>query len=293
MNGIYLMLFGFIGCVVGIVFLFFDNIRITGVFIFGISIISVFMGFRRCNNGSYYSYNDSMEQKKMTQKKNWKETVENTPKGAANILIQEEIDRIKKELIIDSFVIYEKCREDLKLSIASFKDRLVNEMNLKEGKKSPFKALDFFRLSRFKKQVNWVNSIKFVVPISDQLIHVSGVLSNDSSCIVYDGYLNPSTKTIYWTGFRPEELIVTTHNNYSQYESPSKFLDLTNSSKGLRVDLIYWQAQKIARFITRKLAFRKDQQTKAVLFEGAFIPFYKVSKIKENGDVILREFFNY
>ena len=159
--------------------------------------------------------------------------------------------------------------------------------------KIDFKALDFLRLSRFKKQVNWVNSIKFVVPISDQLIHVSGVLSNDSSCIVYDGYLNPSTKTIYWTGFRPEELIVTTHNNYSQYESPSKFLDLTNSSSGLRVDLIYWQAQKIARFNTKKLAFRKDQQTKAVLFEGAFIPFYKVSKIKENGDIMLREFFNY
>ena len=291
------MLFGLIGCFVGIVFLFFSKIRTRGVIVFVISIISIFVGFRSCKNEKHMTYAEIDEQREMDEslkEEDWYESSINLSLAGANLLIEEEIVRIKKELVIDSLEIYLKCTKDLAFTIRSFENRLVTQMNnLTDRKNYPFKAFDFEKLYRFKRQKNWINSTKFAVPIGDQLLHVSGVLSNDSSCIVYDGFLNVATKTIYWTGFHPEELIVTDFNNYSRYESASKFLNLTNSAKEWRVNLIYWEAQKKIHFNTKQFAFRGDQEINEVQLDGVFIPFYKVNHFILDGKIVLRDFYNF
>ena len=174
-----------------------------------------------------------------------------------------------------------------------FEKELVIDMNSNNNSNYPFKSFDFEKLFRFKYQKNWINSTKYIVPIGDQLVHISGALSNDSSCIVYQGYLNLSTRTIYWTGFQPEELIVTDVNNKYSYESPNKFLELTKASPEMRVNLLYWQAQYQSKFYTKMVCSRKDQQMNSVQVEGEFIPFYKVNQIKDNGQIVLRNFYNY
>ena len=297
MTGIFLILLGSIACIIGFVFLFFEKIRTTGVLIFGISIITVIMGFRSCKNGSfiYPSHQQLMDEEQAEQEQTmaWSETVTSSSEEDANTLILSEIDSIKNKLVGDSSTIYEKCTIDLTDKVQLFNKELVNGMNSKNKANHPFKSFNFKKLYRFINQKNWINNTKYIVPIGNQLVHISGALSNDSNCVVYEGFLNLSSRTIYWTRFQPEEIIITDFNNYSRYESPSKFLDLTQASKELRVNLIYWQAQLHSQFLTKQFYLRKDQQINSVQVDGEFIPFYKVNQIKGSGEIILREIYNY
>jgi hypothetical protein len=285
------LLLGFVTFFVGVVFLFFKNLRTMGVVISVFSLLAFLAGVKSCNDSFKYPEDDTSELEKQEQEK-WKKTVFKTNKIGANKFIEQEIEKIKKELVGDSIVIYKKITDGLKSDTKLFEDNLIFDMNGIIEKKHPFKDFNFDKFDHMKFQKKWINNTKFVVPISKEIIYVSGVLANDSSCIVYDGYLNLENKTIYWSHFDPKELLVKDWQSYN-YDEPSKLLKLTQSSKEIRVDLIYWQSQRYSTFYTRKVAFRKDLQKNSILVGGEFVPFYKVNQIKGNGENILRNFYQY
>lgn len=298
MIGLLLMFIGFPALIVGVVFLFFNKFLTKGFIIILISIFFILFGFKECSKFHLYPTNEELRLEELEYEKQDKisaKKLAKTPPEKANKQIQIEIEKNKEELVGDSIDFYLKYSNDLKSIINQFEQKIERDMNSDSRINHPFQNFDFEKLSRLKKQKKWKSFVKFIVPVQDELFHVSGFLANDSNCIVYDGYLNFSEHIIYWTSFQPKTIIIKNCNSFDDFESDDikTILRLNQASKKIKEEFIYWRVQRSLNFITKQVLNRKDQKNNCVLFEGKFIPFYKINQVKGHGEIILRNFYKF
>ncbi len=300
MTGFYLIIFGFLVIIVGFVFLFFKNLFKIGIVFMILSIISIFFGFKSCEDHPMFRQSKVEEIEEIErikkEKIEWIKHVKKLSKSESNFLFIKKINEIQNNIVGDSLEIYVECTNKLKSKIKLFEEKLIFDLNDLSLKNYPFKVFDFGELNHLKKHNKWVNVTKIAVPITNEITFISGIISNQNGCIIYEGFLNIPKRTIYWSNFSTSEIIKINWIKYKpsyQLEEKDKFSQMIQANKSLRVDYIYWDFQQKSNFMTKSYAFRKDLINNQVKFQNQLIPLYKVSKFKENGDIDLRETYTY
>jgi hypothetical protein len=300
MTGFYLMIFGFLVIIVGFVFLFFKNLFKIGIVFMILSLISIVFGFKSCEDHPMFRQSKVEEIEEIEsikrEKIEWINHGKKLSKSKANFLFIKKIKEIQNNIVGDSLEIYVECINKFKSKIKLFEEKLIFDLNDLSMKNHPFKVFDFGELYHLKNHNKWVNETKIAVPVTNEVTFISGIISNQNGCIIYEGFLNIPKRTIYWSNFSTSEIIKINWIKYKpsfQLEEKDKFSQIIQANKSLRVDYIYWDFQQKSNFMTKSYAFRKDLINNQVKFQNQLIPLYKVSKFKENGDIDLRETYTY